>query len=365
MLPTIRSLVLRYGLAVVVTCLVAAAKLFMEPLTGDESPFLLFVLAVIVSAWYGGFGPALFATGLSALLSDYFFISPGRVIVGNSLTGSVRLGLFVAEGFIIGWVVASFVAAREALREAGVRKNDFIAVLAHELRNCLAPLQLASQMLEPAARDNSPVSQARGFLERQVAHMARLVDDLLESSRAVRSKIELSKEVVDLRSACEEAAQASEPLLDDRSQKLTISLPSAPLRLEADPIRLRQILMNLLANASKYSGKGGRIWLSAEREHRHLVLRVRDQGVGIAPEMLPHVFEPFAQTRRAARASGGLGVGLALARTLVELHGGRITVRSEGLGHGSEFLVWLPCISFDTHDDSPRAAVQEHASPGK
>jgi CheY-like chemotaxis protein/two-component sensor histidine kinase len=200
--------------------------------------------------------------------------------------------------------------------------------------------------MKQAGADPAVLGRVREMMERQVQHMTRMVDDLLDVSRITRGKIELRKQAVDLASVVERTVEAIRPLLEDRQQELRVDLPPEPLRLEADPTRLEQVLANLLNNAAKYTDHGGDVWLSARRGGGELVLRVRDTGVGIAPDMLPRIFEPFVQADRVLHQSqGGLGIGLTLVRKLVEMHGGSVTAHSAGPGKGSEFVVRLPALS--------------------
>jgi PAS domain S-box-containing protein len=232
------------------------------------------------------------------------------------------------------------------VREADHRKDEFLAMLAHELRNPLAPIRNALHIMKQAGADAAILERVREMMERQVQHMTRMVDDLLDVSRITRGKIELRKEVVDLASVVERTVETTSPLTEDRHQELTVDLPPQPVRLEADPTRLEQVLANLLNNAVKYTNHGGHIWLSARQEGGELVLRVRDTGVGIAPDLLGRIFEPFVQADRVLHQSqGGLGIGLTLVRRLVEMHGGSVTAHSEGPGKGSEFTVRLPALS--------------------
>jgi PAS domain S-box-containing protein len=232
------------------------------------------------------------------------------------------------------------------VREADRRKDEFLAMLAHELRNPLAPIRNALHILKQAGADAAVLGRVREMMERQVQHMTRMVDDLLDVSRITRGKIELRKEDVDLASVVGRTVEVARPLIGDRRQTLTVDLPPEPVRLEADPTRLEQVLANLLNNAAKYTDHGGHIGLSARREGGELVLRVKDTGVGIAPDMLRRIFEPFVQADRVLHQSqGGLGIGLTLVRRLVEMHGGSVTAHSEGPGRGSEFVVRLPALS--------------------
>jgi signal transduction histidine kinase len=231
----------------------------------------------------------------------------------------------------------------EALREADRRKNEFLAVLAHELRNPLAALRNAVSVLQLYQTTDPPVVQVRDLFGRQVQQMARLVDDLLDVSRIAQGKIELRKERFPLAAAVGQAVQMADALIRAGQHRLHVSLPAEHLWLEADQARVVQVLINLLNNAAKYTNPGGQVWLSAAREGDEAVVRVRDTGVGIAPELLPHIFELFTQAEWAVgRSEGGLGIGLTLVRKLVELHGGHISAHSAGPGQGSEFVVGLP-----------------------
>jgi len=229
------------------------------------------------------------------------------------------------------------------LTEADRRKDEFLAVLAHELRNPLAPIKNSVTMLKARPMPDEQTAWARDAVERQVDLMARLLDDLLDVSSMAREKLELRKERVELAHVVDTAVGRSRPLIDAAGHELTISVPSEPVYVDADPVRLAQVLANLLDNAAKYTERGGHIRLSANVEGRELVISVKDDGIGIAEEHLPRLFDMFAQTTSALRrAQGGLGIGLSLARALVELHGGSVMAYSEGPGRGSEFMVRLP-----------------------
>jgi two-component system CheB/CheR fusion protein len=224
------------------------------------------------------------------------------------------------------------------------RKDQFLAMLAHELRNPLAPIRNAVELMRQVETFDPSFQPSREMVERQVKHLARLVDDLLDVSRITRGSIRLRKEPVDLGAIVQSAVEGARPLITTRSHELEVELPQEPLRLEADPARLEQIVANLLDNAARYTMPGGHIWVTARREGGEAVVRVRDSGIGVPPDVLERVFEPFVQTagESLARTDGGLGVGLTLVRSLVEMHGGQVEARSPGLGQGSEFVVRLP-----------------------
>lgn len=229
------------------------------------------------------------------------------------------------------------------IREADRRKGEFLAMLGHELRNPLAPILNALHLLRLLEVGRDDLDQALDIAERQARHLARLVDDLLDVSRINSGKIELRKGLMNLRDAINGAIEAARPLIEARGHALAVSVAEEAIPLEADAARLEQVLANLLNNAAKYTEPGGRIALEAGREGQDAVILVRDSGVGIDPALLPHVFGMFIQADQSLdRSQGGLGIGLTLVRSLVELHGGTVSARSEGLGRGSEFVVTLP-----------------------
>jgi PAS domain S-box-containing protein len=233
--------------------------------------------------------------------------------------------------------------SEEALREADRRKDEFLALLAHELRNPLAPIRYALATTKKAGRTADQQKRAEEIIERQVAHMSRLLDDLLDISRITRGTLELKKSRTELTVVIGTAIEAARPILDAKRHALSLDLPTVAVRLDADPVRLAQIFSNLLINAAKYTDPGGEIRLRAVQEQSHIVVTVRDNGIGIAAEMMPRLFTLFSQAHTALdRSEGGLGVGLALVRGLVALHGGHVEARSDGPGHGSEFIVHLP-----------------------
>ena len=236
-------------------------------------------------------------------------------------------------------------AAESALKEADRRKDEFLAVLSHELRNPLAPVRNAVGILKLKSPDEPELRWAREIIERQVHQMTRLIDDLLDVSRITQDRLELRREQVALAQVLGEAVEMSRPLISQEGHDLDVSVPPDPVLLHADGARLTQVFANLLNNAAKYTPAGGRIALCAWCEESDVVVSVRDNGVGIAPDMLPQVFEMFLQVDRSeGRARGGLGIGLTLVKRLVTLHDGTVEAKSDGLGAGSEFLVRLPAL---------------------
>jgi signal transduction histidine kinase len=240
-------------------------------------------------------------------------------------------------------IVKEHEAARAVAEAENRAKDEFLAMLAHELRNPARAIRIAMQTIRGQGERDPIVGRVRDVVERQTGHLTRLLDDLLDVSRLTRGKIELHKETVTLQMVVAEALETTRGFIDPRGHVESVSLPETPLWFEADPTRITQVVSNLLDNAAKYTPRDGQISVTGYRDGGEVVLRVHDSGIGIAPEMLPRVFDLFAQSDRLpADAAGGLGVGLTLARTLTELHEGTITVESEGQGRGSEFVVRLP-----------------------
>jgi PAS domain S-box-containing protein len=255
-----------------------------------------------------------------------------------------------AEGKVVG---ASKIArditerkqAEAALRDADRRKSEFLAMLSHELRNPLAPLRNGLQILRLAGGHGVAATEARAMMERQLEHMVRLIDDLLDLSRITNGKLDLHKEQIELSTILHIAVETSRPIIEAAGHQLTVALPPQPVAVYADRIRLAQVFANLLNNSAKYTEHGGQIWLTVERQDSDVVVKVKDTGIGIAPDMREKIFGMFTQADRSlSRADGGLGIGLNLVFRLVELHGGRVQVLSEGPDRGSEFVVRLPVV---------------------
>ncbi len=238
---------------------------------------------------------------------------------------------------------AQLIEAHAQLADADRRKDEFLAMLAHELRNPLAPIHNGVHLLRRAELADPALCQARDIIYRQTAHLARIVDDLLDISRITRGKISLRLQRIEIADAIAQAVETCRPLIDTRRQELQLGLAGEPLLVEGDSTRLAQVVGNLLNNAAKYTQEEGKIVITTAREGDNAVIRVRDNGSGIAPDILPRMFELFAQSERALdRSQGGLGIGLTLVRSLVTMHGGTVTGFSEGPGKGSEFVIRLP-----------------------
>jgi PAS domain S-box-containing protein len=252
------------------------------------------------------------------------------------------------DGGVSGWAginldISRLKRTEQALIEADQRKDEFLATLAHELRNPLAPIRHAAKLLDAAGADEAQRKWGRDVIARQVHRMALLLDDLLDVSRITRRRLELKRDRVSLESLVSSAVETARPLLEAKGHDLDISLPAEPVELNVDPLRLSQVLSNLLTNAAKYTDAGGRIALAAVLTPEELQIRVSDNGIGLAPAAIPNLFEIFSQVESALdRAEGGLGIGLALVKGLVSLHGGRVDVSSAGLGLGSTFTITLP-----------------------
>ena len=243
------------------------------------------------------------------------------------------------------------------------RKNEFLAILAHELRNPLAPISNALHILRLNGTEDRTIDQLGEMMERQVKHLVRLVDDLMEVSRISQGKIELRKELVEVARIVRSAVETSRPLIEASKHVLETSIPDAPLIVEADSVRVAQVLANLLNNSAKYTAPGGHIWLTVRREGDEVAISVRDTGFGIPPDMLSRVFDLFTQLNPGAeRGQAGLGIGLTLVKSLVEMHGGTVRALSDGPMKGSEFVVRLPLAAGFRLADAPKKPVRE-ASP--
>jgi signal transduction histidine kinase len=331
----------------------------LDPWLGDTLPLATLFGAVGFAVWLGGLRPAWLTAALGYPACSWLFMEPRGSLGVLGARDLISVALYLLSCAVIIGLGESMRAANrraqadlrqrlqaeEALREADRRKDEFLATLAHELRNPLSPIRTATEILRIKSPADPELRAARDIIDRQVRQMARLVDDLLDVARITRGKIQLRRERVELSQVVRDAVEAARPLIDASGHRLTVTLPREAVVLDADPTRLSQILLNLLNNAAKYTPRGGHIHLAAEHAAHGVTLAVRDDGIGIAAEHLPHVFDMFSQVEPALeRSEGGLGIGLALVRGLVELHGGSIEARSDGPHRGSEFRIHLPVM---------------------
>jgi signal transduction histidine kinase/ActR/RegA family two-component response regulator len=355
---------LRYGLAVGLLACTAFARAELIPLIGRHSPLLPFVLPVLLTCYLSGRSPAWLITLASPVLCTLLF--------QDDFSWSDPLGWLAHVAFFV-LVCAALVEllhhlqvthrklldSEALLLEADRRKNEFLAMLAHELRNPLAPILNIAPILHNRAYEPSTVQQMSGVLQRQASHLAQLVDDLLDVARITRDKIELRPQSLVAQDIIERALEGARPVFAGRRQTVALDVPSQPVKIDGDMVRLTQVVGNLLTNASKFSPDGARIHVAAAETEGKAQIRVRDEGAGIDAQMLPHVFELFVQGDQSLdRAQGGLGIGLTVARRLIELHGGRIEVDSAGPGRGSEFTITLPQgVQAERAADAPVAAA--------
>jgi signal transduction histidine kinase len=338
----------RYVLALITIAPVLLLIRFLSPSgqahTRPLAVVVLCLAAVVFISWRGGFGPGLLGTVLLTLVLAFFRQLPAQSVVIR-LPGGMPLALFVAIAFLVSLLSGLHRHQVDHLRRNVRRKDEILAILAHELRTPLTATTIALSFLRRAER-NGETEEARGVLERQVAHMTRLIDNVMEMARLAHGKAQLCKELVDLAALVTQAIDATAPLVEVLRHRLEVALPPDPLPLLVDRFRIVQILVNLLTNAARYTKPGGLIRLEAERCQDRIWLRVSDSGIGLAPESISHVFELFNQEENGSQ--GGLGIGLSVVRQLAELHGGGVMAHSDGLGQGSEFAVWLPLGASNT-----------------
>lgn len=313
---------------------------------------MTFVLTVVLASALGGWKPGVLASVLGILVHVIVLLEPRYQLKLLERREVLRILAYCITGGAIICLSEALQRAWDRVRDrqrqlelVNRRQTEFLATLAHELRNPLAPLRNGVQLLRLARHDEATVQETLAMMERQLGHTARLVDDLMDVSRISRGKVELRRQAIPLKDVIDHAIETSRSLIDAAGHELTIELPDPPIVVDGDLTRLAQVVSNLLNNAAKYTDRGGRIELCVEQPSETAVIRVRDNGIGIPRDMLPHVFEMFAQIDRSnPRVQGGLGIGLSLARLLVELHGGSMTAHSEGSGQGAEFTIRLPTV---------------------
>ena len=357
-----------YGAALAAIVVATLVRMLLDPLMETRAPYGPCLIATVFVAWRYGLGPAMVTLGGGVVLARFFFEHPRWCLGGLSGPEQVPLITTILLGMTTALLCESLriaahyhaLMARQA-REAGARKDEFLATLSHELRNPLAPIRMALYQLENMDHSDPRVNQLRRLIDGQMDYLVRLVNDLLDVSRITRGKVELQRSRVRLQPIVDAALNLARPLIDEKEHALCVDLPASDVYLDADSVRLTQVLANLLNNAAKYTEDRGRIWVTAKVEGEQVVIQVRDTGVGISPEMRGRIFDLFQQGHSSIEQSqGGLGIGLTLARGLVEMHGGSLDVASPGVGLGSVFTVRLPV---ETGPEVPSTTCDEFVAP--
>jgi len=349
--PTAAARPRDYALAAAAVLAALGLRFLLNPLLGQQGPYLILSLAVVVAAFYGGFGPALFATVLSTSIGTYFFIGSGSWMVFFEPQNISRTVLFLVIGLSIGVIGGHLRASRHALadsvrqlRASNRAKDNAMATLGHEIRNPLSALHTAQEVLKRAPDDAKRVVWASELIGRQVLQMTRMANDLVDLSGVMRGEFQIDKRPVDLRAVLAQALEQSGPLIAKKGHRLHTDLGTEPVAVLGDATRLVQVFANLLNNAAKYTDPGGDVTLGLRlTAARKVEVSVRDNGIGMLPESIDDLFEPFVQAPGAAsNAEGGLGLGLAIVKKIVERHSGTVSASSAGLGQGSTVCVMLP-----------------------
>ena len=346
-----------YGGAIAAVLAAVLVRWLLDPWLGDTVPYITLFGAVAVTVWLGGWAPAVLATVLGYVIVNIIYVEPTGTLSIDGTSELLQLGLFgVCSAMVIGLgegmrrardlYRASDVELREraaALQRADANKSQFLAVLSHELRNPLAPLRNGLALLRLKSSDRAAADKTLGMMERQITQLTRLIDDLLDVSRIDRGKLELRKERIALDAVARSAIETAMPGIEAKQHELVVRYAGQPLFVDGDPVRLAQVVANLLNNAAKFTPPGGRIELSMRADGGSAILSVADSGVGLAREHLREVFDMFVQLEGSRHTTaGGLGLGLTLVRSLVAYHGGQVEARSAGPGKGAEFIVTLP-----------------------
>jgi signal transduction histidine kinase len=340
-----------YLLALAAVAAALALRYLLNPILGQQGPYLILTLAVVVPALYAGFGPALFATFLATVVGTWLFIgsAPGAADVFQP-SNIGRTLLFVAIGVSISVIGGRLRRSRLELAASVLRlrasnraKDDALATLGHEIRNPLSALQSARELLRRFPDQPDTVAKVGDVVQRQVAQMTRMADDLLDLSGITRGEVAIQHRRVVLQPVLRQALEQCSALVARKGHRLKVELDAAPAEVVGDEARLVQVFANLLTNAAKYTPQGGEIVLSLRAHHGVAIVTVEDNGIGMDPDAIAELFEPFVQAPgAAANQERGLGLGLAIVRKIVELHGGEVQAHSEGLGRGSEVTVRLP-----------------------
>src|SRR5262249_7258726 len=348
---------LRYFVAVAATAVAFTARFLLKSAFDDFAPLLMFTLSIVVSAWYGGLGPGLLATALSLLLGDYFFLEPLYSFFAKNFAERIEELLFMGIGISISVLsqarlsleakrqelLASERDARRAAEEANRLKDEFLSTVSHELRTPLTAIHGWGQMLCAGRLNAAQSARAFEIIVRSARSQNHLINDLLDVSRIIAGKMRLDIAPLKLGSVIEAAVETVRPAAEAKGIRLSMLLDPAAETLSGDAERLQQVVWNLLSNAIKFAPKGGRVEVRLRRFNSQFEIAVADDGQGIDREFLPHVFDYFRQEDSGtSRQQGGLGLGLAIVRHIVELHGGTVHAASEGLGKGATFTVALP-----------------------
>jgi len=336
-----RRTVVVYCVAFVGIGAATAIRFALDPVLGEHLQFSVYYLAVSLAAWSGGVRAAMITALISSILANYIFSDPRGFLEITNWEELCGLIIFMSVSLLIGILCEVSLKSLERARNAEQQKDDFLAILAHELRNPLAIIHYTN-----VAEQGSGQQTDRGrteVIDRQVQHLDQLISDLMDISRVSRGNFRLELEPIDVASVVEEALTKVRRQIEERDHELKVEQPSETLIVWGDPLRLQQVLANLLQNAARNTPRGGKISLKVAIENESVVFRVRDSGLGIPRAMLGRVFDLQTQVERALETSGnGVSVGLAIVRTLVELHGGTVAAASEGPNRGSEFTVRLP-----------------------
>lgn len=377
-----RSVVSGCVIAVAGTVVVAAFRAAIGNVAGDEFPLLPFVLSVMVSAWHGGLAPGLLATALGAAVGGFFFVPPAWSIWINDPADVLRLAVFLVEGVTISALCEALRAARrraeahsldadEKQRQLEAKdrhKNEFLATLAHEIRNPLTTIRTALAGTKADGPDDASQQRSQEVIDRQVALISRLMDDLCDLSRISQGKVQLQMKSLEVADVLDRAVESSRHLIEGHRHRLDVRRPGESVQVRGDPDRLTQVVTNLLTNSAKYTPEGGHIRLAAEAADGEALVRVRDNEVGIPSESLHRIFDIGEQVERNLdRSEGGLGIGLSVVRRLVEMHGGKVAAFSDGPGHGCEFVVRLPLLSGQTPlaEWDPSELWRDRATPAR
>jgi signal transduction histidine kinase len=347
----------RYGLALGSVLAAFAVRFILEPTLGPVAPLVLFTFAVTVSAWYGGLGPGLVATLASGILGDYFFITPRSFrLSANNIPEQVELYLFYATGIAISLMSKERFSSREKLQQHLIRereareeaqtanqlKDEFLSAASHELRTPLNAILGWTKILLKGRLDQVKTVQAMETVERNATILSRLIDDLLDISRIISGRLRIDSEPVSLTTVIEAAADMIRPAADAKGIQLCLAVEPDDYQVMGDSTRLQQVVWNLLSNSVKFTPPDGRVDITLDQAGSNARITVSDTGQGIGPEFLPYVFDRF---RQESNKSGGMGLGMAITKNLVELHGGAIEVYSAGAGQGATFNVYIPLLN--------------------